>query len=514
MHDHEQRVLIFSPKGRDAEISSRILSSARIPCETCHDVAEVCRKIEEGAGALLTTAEALDLNATGMLERALAAQAPWSELPVMMFVREEGAELVHDRLGPRAHVTLLDRPIHIKTLVSVAQSSLRSRVRQYEIRDLMDRLEQRVQERDRFLAILGHELRNPLGAILLASQLVDQETETLEGAHARVIERQSRHLTRLVNDLLDLSRVASGKIVLKTQRVNLREIAWQTFETLHESARAHEVKVDFDSQGPPLMLDADPVRLDQIIGNLLTNAIKYTPAGGTVIVRFGVDRGFGFLEIQDDGVGIAADRLGRIFELFAQAENAIGRSQGGMGIGLALVRNLVDLHDGIVTAKSDGEGRGSTFRVAIPLAAEVENEPPAAREQTVSRRSRRIVLIEDNPDLRELMRIRLGRLGHEVRAVGDGHTGVRAVLDLRPDVALIDIGLPGIDGYEVASRLRNTLGHEVFLVAISGFGLPEDKRRAYEAGFDEHLTKPAEVRDIEQLLARIDAGDEPREAAV
>ncbi|HEX2121502.1 MAG TPA: response regulator, partial [Thermoanaerobaculia bacterium] len=210
--------------------------------------------------------------------------------------------------------------------------------------------------------------------------------------------------------------------------------------------------------------------------------------------------------VTDDGVGIAPERIGGIFELFAQAENAIGRSQGGMGIGLALVRNLVQLHDGSIDAKSDGVGKGSEFSVRLPLAAPAATAERLAQvEERVDAAlplSRRIVIVEDNHDVRHLLRLKLRRLGHDVADAGDGVAGLQMVLTERPDLALVDLGLPGIDGFELAKEVRQQLGDGVVLVAVSGFGQPDDKRRALEAGFDEHITKPADVNDIENLLRR------------
>ncbi len=499
------RILIAAPVGRDAELLCAQLEKAGMQCETYRDLEELCREFEKGAGAMLFTEEALPPHAMRTLVRALETQPAWSELPVMILTGLPSLEVkvrsFHE-LARRTNVTLIDRPVRIQSLISTAQSAIAARRRQYEVRELMEKLEDRVHERDRFLAILGHELRNPLGAILLASQMIDAD-EKLDGEHARLIERQSRHLTRIVNDLLDLSRVVSGKIVIKPQVVDLRRVAQQTLETLRESARSHEVTVELRSPNEPLSVSADPVRIDQIINNVLTNAIKYTPENGHVIVALERDDDHAIVRVEDDGVGIAPERIGTIFELFAQAENAIGRSQGGMGIGLALVRTLVELHGGSIDAKSDGIGKGSNFMIRFPLAAAgAMLAEPAPRVEREPLPPRKIVIVEDNTDVRELLRLRLKRLGHDVDAVGDGVSGVEMIVGTKPHMALIDIGLPRLDGYQVATQVRSRLGGGVVLVAVSGFGQPEDKRKAAEAGFDDHLTKPADVQDIENLLAR------------
>lgn len=501
--DSVQRVLILAPTGRDAEVMCTQLEKAGMRCLSCEDIDTLCDELERGAGALVFTEEALVAEATQCLSRALDRQPAWSDVPIVILTGLPDLDArprSFRELRKRTNVTLLDRPVRIQSLISTAQSALRARMRQIQVRDLMEKLEDRVHERDRFLAILGHELRNPLGAILLASQMVDDGGK-LDRDHVKLIERQSRNLTRIVNDLLDLSRVVSGKIVIQAQIVDLRAVAQQAVETLAEFARAHAVSVAIELPDEPVRVNADPVRAEQIVSNVLTNAIKYTPDGGHVVVSLRQEGEQAVLCVKDDGVGIAPDRIGTIFELFAQAENAIGRSQGGMGIGLALVKNLVELHGGTITVHSDGVGAGCEFTIRLPIAVGLpaaKEKPRAAAPQT----SRHIVIVEDNADVRDLLGLKLRRLGHTVDAVGDGVTGVDTIVDNKPDMALIDIGLPRLDGYQVAMRVRERLGHDVVLVAVSGFGQPEDKRKAIEAGFDDHITKPADVQDIESLLAR------------
>jgi CheY-like chemotaxis protein len=307
-----------------------------------------------------------------------------------------------------------------------------------------------------------------------------------------------------VNDLLDLSRVAAGKIVLKKHVIDIRNVIFEAVRAAQPLAERHKLRLTFINCADPLYVEADPVRVDQIVTNILTNAIKYTPEGGHVKVALLSDGDHALIQVTDDGVGIAADRIGGIFELFAQAENAIGRAQGGMGIGLALVRNLVQLHGGAVSAKSDGIGKGSEFAVRLPIAHEPAQDAPPVEEQQHDGDSspRRIVIVEDNADVRHLLQLKLSRLGHHVYEAADGLEGLRVLLNERPDLALVDLGLPGIDGFQLAKEVREQLGHEVVLVAVSGFGRPEDKRCALDAGFDEHVTKPADVRDIERILQR------------
>jgi signal transduction histidine kinase/ActR/RegA family two-component response regulator len=506
-------LLVVAPIGRDAELMVARLGAAGLHATGCNDIHEVCGRLEDGVGALVLTEEALSPAAIAELTATLREQPPWSEIPVVILTGAPSLDVKQrsfEELRRRTNVTLVDRPVRITTLISSVQSALRARQRQYEVRDLMRQLEDRIQERDRFLAVLGHELRNPLAAILLASQMTDADGK-LDGEHARLIERQSQHLSRLVNDLLDLSRVAAGKIVLKREVIDLREVVAQSIRAVKPGAEKHGLDIIVSQPEDPVTVDADPIRIDQIITNLLTNAIKYTPDGGHITLTIGTDTEDAFLNVSDDGVGIAPERIGGIFELFAQAENAIGRAQGGMGIGLALVRNLVHLHDGRVEARSEGLGKGSSFEVRFPLASAAPGRAVATGVQSGDSPlgARRIVIVEDNKDIRDLLGLKLRRLGHTVEAAGDGEEGLRLLLAAQPDLALVDLGLPGIDGYEVARETRQKLGTDIVLVAVSGFGQPEDKRRAIESGFDEHITKPADVREIENILHRFPPRNTP-----
>jgi signal transduction histidine kinase/ActR/RegA family two-component response regulator len=514
------RVLICAPVRRDIELLSRLLETAGLRSDDCPDPSTLGQRLRNDALALLITEEALVPELVQVVRSFIDDQPFWSDFPIIVFTgpATEGRYLERlNEFGPRANVTLVDRPVRMKSVVSIMQSVARARTRQFEIRDLLAKLEDRIAERDRFLAILGHELRNPLSAILLAAQMTGSDGK-LDGEHAALIERQSRHLTRLVNDLLDLSRVVSGKIVLKKQTVDLRQIVHQCLQTLRDSDAARNVSIELQDHVSSLPTMADPVRAEQIVSNILTNAVKYTPEGGHIVVALDRDDTNAIICVSDNGVGIAPERIGTIFELFAQAENAIGRSQGGMGIGLALVRNLVELHGGSIAAKSDGIGHGSEFTVRLPLATAAEASASEMPRQTATPTppgiERRIVIVEDNADIRELLRLKLRKLGHVVGAASDGPEGVRQIVDMKPDLALIDIGLPGFDGYEVASKVRGELGDSVVLVAVSGFGQPEDKRKAHEAGFDLHMTKPADVHDIEEMLARFPPRNSARRGSV
>jgi two-component system, sensor histidine kinase len=410
---------------------------------------------------------------------------------------DSDARLDLTRLG---NVTVLERPVRTTTLISAVKAGLRARRRQYQVRTLLAQLENRVRERDQFLAMLGHELRNPLGAILMATEVMVRKDPEAMPRERAIVERQTRNLCRLVDDLLEVSRVTSGKIALHSAPVDLAELADRCVQSLRAHAREAAIDLTLDVGGGALFVEGDAVRLEQVVMNLLGNALKYTPSGGRVAVTVERTGEHVELRVADDGIGIDPEVLPRIFELFVQAEGNLDRASGGMGIGLTLVRALVALHGGSVSASSPGRGKGSEFTVVLPLstAASPPREAPAAEHPPAERR--RVVIVEDNRDVREPLQILLDEAGHEVEVADDGERGVELIVSSRPDVALIDIGLPLLDGYEVARRVRQRLGGAVLLVALSGYGQPEDRRRALAAGFDAHLTKPVQIAALEGLF--------------
>lgn len=504
------RVLICAPVARDVDLLSKLLESAGLRADTCPDPASLGQRLRNDALALLITEEALVPEIITPLQSFIHDQPFWSDFPLIVFAGPDtDPHYIRrlDELGARANITIVDRPVRMKSVISIMQSVARARKRQFEMRDLLAKLEDRIAERDRFLAILGHELRNPLAAIVLASQMVDVETGTLAVEHAERIERQAQHLASLVDDLLDLSRVTTGKIVLKRSLLDLSAMVEECVKSMQTDAARRGIRLTFEGVREPLVIHADELRMEQIVSNLLTNSLKYTRQGGRVDVRTERRGEEAAIVVADSGVGIARERLDTIFELFSQAENAIGRSQGGMGIGLNLVRTLAAMHGGHVEVKSDGIDKGSTFTALIPLSSEQGVVPPrwsrgiADGEMAVVP-SRRIIVVDDNADIRDLLQIKLKKLGHAVETAGDGRAGLERISESRPDIAIIDIGMPGMDGYEVAKRVRENLEDGILLIALTGFGQADDRERAAAAGFDEHLTKPIRVEELQQIFMR------------
>jgi signal transduction histidine kinase/ActR/RegA family two-component response regulator len=361
--------------------------------------------------------------------------------------------------------------------------------------------------KDDFLARLAHELRNPLAPIVHALHLLERvAAHGPQGVQLRAImARQTRHLGGLVDDLLDVSRIRLGKLTLRLRPVDLREVARRSFEALQVSrgAEGHELSL---SVGPEAaVVNGDPDRLEQVVGNLLQNAVKYTPSGGAIHVAVERTPREAILRVHDRGIGIDPEMLPHVFQMFTQADRSLDRAQGGLGLGLALVRGLVERHEGSVTAESPGRGRGSTFTVRLPL-SHSRPAPTTGDAHPARATPTRVLVVEDNPDAREALRAVLEAEGHHVAAAGDGADGIELATAFRPAIVFIDIGLPTLDGYEVARRLRaRAAGDKTMLVALTGRGQSDDRRRAQEAGFDAYLVKPVAPDELFALIARIPA---------
>ena len=381
------------------------------------------------------------------------------------------------------------------------------------VREMEERrdAERKSHAKDEFLAMLGHELRNPLSAISSASALIGLPGASGEtvGRAKQIIQRQSQHLSRIVDDLLDLSRAMSGKILLARQPTDLANLVGSCLETFRATGRTAGYRITVDLS--PGWVDGDPTRLEQIISNLLDNALKYTPSGGNIDIGLGREGEDVVLSVRDSGVGIPSELLPHVFDVFVQGAISIDRSQGGLGIGLSLVRRLIELHGGSVSADSAGAGNGSTFVIRLPRTEPVLQGGPQEESSGDGTGKPSVLLIEDNEDGREMMATMLAAHGYPVFQAGDGLAGVAAAAAHRPDAALVDIGLPGIDGYEVARRLRaDPATRSIKLIALTGYGLAEDQRRVFEAGFDLHLVKPV---NIERLLDALGVRSEQSAAA-
>jgi CheY-like chemotaxis protein/two-component sensor histidine kinase len=363
-------------------------------------------------------------------------------------------------------------------------------------------LEAADRQKNEFLAMLAHELRNPLAPVRNSAELLartmpaDPRTENA----INMIKRQVTQLTRLVDDLLDVSRITQGRIELKRQPLEIGGIIAQAMETVEPLLRDRQHQVSITSSYEAVHVNGDAARLVQCVVNILTNAAKFTDVGGKIRVETRVQDAMAVVEISDSGVGISSELLPRIFNLFVQSDRTLDRSQGGLGIGLSVVKRLVEMHNGQVSARSAGVGKGTTLEIRLPLidkpGATVKEPPPFKSP------SRRILIVDDNVDSAASLALILSLDGHETKAVNSAQAALQFAESFKPDVVLLDIGLPEMDGYEVASRLRKlTELNGVRLIALTGYGQCEDRERAKAVGFDDHLVKPVEFQALERALA-------------
>lgn len=527
------RVLIVAPVGGDATAVADLLQSHGHLARICSGLGEAGMQLDEGAGALLLTEDSLEPEEVVALLSRLDRQPAWSELPIiiLMTAAERSAERL-DRIAAAAGgVTLLERPLGSATLLRSIEVALSSRRRQYQVRDLLvaqqaretalrnseERLRLAIaalrdadRRKDAFLATLSHELRNPLAPIRNAAEVLASPGLTpmqLRWTQS-VIQRQAAHMASLLDDLLELTRITQGKLQLRKQACSMQSIVEAAVETARPllEKKRHELRICVPDHVPPFI--ADPVRLAQAISNLLTNAAKYTDAGGRIELSVRLDDRL-TITVQDNGIGIPAEQLAGLFTMFSQIPSAIARSEGGLGVGLALVKGLAELHGGTVGARSEGAGKGSQFLIALPFEAAPRSQPVVRESPGVIPFGKlRVLIADDNRDAADSLSMLLSMDGYEVRTVYGGRAAVSAAETFRPDVALLDIGMPEVDGYAAAKAIRQQRGGvDTYLVAITGWGQQEDKRRALDAGFATHMTKPVDPNSLRDLLRSVVMAD-------
>jgi two-component system, sensor histidine kinase len=505
----ERRLLVLAPVGKDAALVERTLRQAAIECAACRDLDHLLKELERGAAGILVAEEALPEH-DRRLASVIARQPSWSDLPVLLLTRM-GADSPMAARAPETlgNVTLLERPVRVAALTSAARSALRVRERQYQTRAYLAEREEADRRKDQFLATLAHELRNPLAPIRNTLAILRR---TVGGEAAvplyEIVERQLNQMVRLIDDLMEVSRITRGSIELRRRPVELADViaaAVETSRPLIDSAN-HELTVSLP--GETLLLYADAMRLSQVFSNLLNNAAKYTDPGGRIDVSARRESGQVVITVSDTGVGIPAEALATVFEMFVQADSRDERAQTGLGIGLTLVRSLVEMHNGSVSAASDGVGRGSRFSVRLPLAREVDERVAISSTATAAvpspRLTQRILIVDDNRDSADTLGALLGLLGADVRVAYDGASALQTIENFHPTAIVLDLGMPGMDGYELARRIRerpDTSGSA--LIALTGWGQDSDRHLTRAAGFDHHLIKPVDFEHMQAVLASL-----------
>ncbi|NRR29556.1 response regulator [Oxalobacteraceae bacterium] len=493
----EQRILILAPTGQDAPLAAKVLATAGLASQVCRTLDELAQELARGAGAVLTVEEALVAGGYPLLLEHVERQPDWSDLPIVLLThRGADSPAVRGAIAGLGNLSLLERPVRTLTLISAVQSALRGRNKQYQVREAARR-------KDEFLASLGHELRNPLAPIRTAVTLLQQlYPDAAPMTRIKdIVERQVRLLTRLVDDLLDVARITSGKITLQRQQLTLAAIMGHVDELCQQAAVAKRIEIGYDLPEHEITLHADYARLVQIFANILSNAVKFTPQGGKVWVSAQCHDGHLEVRIRDSGIGLDSDSITRIFRMFEQSQTVSGQFSSGLGIGLSLARQFAEMHGGTVEARSDGIGKGSEFRIDLPVlcqASAVEFAPLA--QDGADGRKIKVLVVDDNRDAADSLAALLQMDGFDAGTAYDGAGAVASVERAAPDLVVMDLGMPGMDGYEAARRIRQLPGAgQVLMVALTGWGQEEARRRTKAAGFDHHLVKPVELPQLVRL---------------
>lgn len=511
----EERVLLLVKTSRDVAETLSLIHSVGVEGVTCGDLAELCDQIEQGAAAIIMIEAPEIWDDNSRFLSILHEQPTWSSIPAIIITNEPRSEDLLPENLPLG-VTLIERPIRKGVLMSLTRSALLARRNQYQVRDLLnerqslvDMLRDEATLKNDFLATLAHELRNPLAPIRTGLQVLRLSTSKEDSLRTlEMMERQVRHMVHLIDDLLDIARISRGRLNLRKEHVSLNTVVDNAIEASKPLIEACHHKLTTTLPQQTVTLDADPTRIAQVIGNLLTNAAKYTPDGGAIALRAQCADGSVRIEIQDTGIGLSPDALTKIFDMFSQVDPLLGRSQGGLGIGLTLARRLTEMHNGTVEATSPGLGRGSTFVVTLPYVSTAPSHaPPPGEFHTPNRISHRILIVDDKVDIAESLEDLLQLLGQETFTAFNGTDALKAVKEFHPELIFLDIGMPGMTGYEVARQLRvQQLSPRPRLIAVTGWGAEHDIALAQEAGFDQHLTKPVDPCKVEEILRDLAPG--------
>jgi signal transduction histidine kinase/CheY-like chemotaxis protein len=513
----DERVLVLAPRGRNAEMIAGALKRSTFSVVVCADLDELCRRMLEPTGAVILCEEALSRAGLDCLIATLGRQPPWSEIPLLVLTSggktTRGSFQIAKGLGPRGNVTLMERPIRIITLMSAVRSALRARRRQYEIRDLLAReqhartsAEAANQAKDHFLATLSHELRTPLNPVLMTISAMAQDAELPERYREDVdlVKRNIELESKLIDDLLDLTRISRGKLELHSEAVDMHALLGHALKTCCESdIRRKRLRITTELHAESNFVWGDTARLSQVFWNLIKNAVKFTPEGGHIVLRSenGGD-GTLVLSVTDSGIGIDPAAAGRIFDAFEQESRGITRRYGGLGLGLAICKALVELHGGSISVRSDGKDKGSTFTVR--LATVPEPRPPQHAKPSRNGNGRAgplsILLVEDHETTARVTSRLLGTLGYDVIVAGDVESAKRLTDSHRFDIVVSDLGLPDGTGLDLMKYVRAR--HRLPAIAVSGYGMEHDQQQSKAAGFLEHLIKPIDLPKLQAAISR------------
>ena len=520
MEDHAG-VLVFAPVGRDAALTQEFLQRESIPNVICESVTELCDVVESGGGgALLLTEEAFDDPAYLRLAALLNRQPSWSEIPVLLFAGSCGSDATLrtiQSIESLRNVTLFERPIRLAAVLTAVRAALRARARQFEVRDLLAELrearsaaEAANRLKDEFLATLSHELRTPLNAIVgWTSMLTRGQVDPARMPRVfEALDRNAQAQARLIADVLDVSRIITGKLQLQLAVVDLSDLVAQAMDSVRAAANGKSIQLSFKETSNSVVR-GDAGRLQQVVWNLLSNAIKFTPVGGSIRVTVTRDEQEVAVAVADTGVGIPRQFLPHVFDRFRQADQSSTRGHGGLGLGLSIVKHLVELHGGAVSVSSGGHGQGACFTVRIPAQQhalpEASRLASTLRAPEVSLGGRTILVVDDDASTREVVSAALERAGANVCVAASAAEGWAALHDRTPDVLVADLAMPEEDGFSFVRRVRQNskVGERVPAIALSAFADARSEQSARAAGFSAFLAKPARPEALLGLIDRL-----------
>lgn len=506
------------PTGRDGLLVCDMLRKLEIDAHACASLDDFKNNIELGAGAVLVAEEALHNGTERYLAEMSESEPVWSDIPIVLFAgNNKNAENLLSTIGSRYNATIVERPIRITMLVSAVRGALRARERQYQTRDLLVELKQADKQKDLFLATLSHELRTPLNSILGWIQLMRGNAgEQVDVDRAiEVIERNARTQSELIDDILFTSRVITGKLELKFVPISIISAVQAALDVVRPAATEKNIRLSFGFETKTLDISGDFDRLQQVFWNLLSNAVKFTPDEGRIEVMIDDDGKNVSIQIKDSGRGIEAEFLPHVFERFRQADNTYSRNAGGLGLGLAIVRHLVEMHNGTVSVNSDGPDKGSVFTVTLPLLASATKEEgktdqpasPSMQNNEIPQNDHnyKILLVEDDPDSREMLAMNFRLNGFEVMTAESAADALETLNTFPPDIIVSDVGLPGEDGYSMMRKIRALSGQssDVPAIALTGYVSTQDQNAAREAGYQEHLPKPVDIDELTRLISEM-----------
>jgi len=513
----ENRVLVFMPTGRDAALVCATLEKASVSAQPCTDAKTLEKEIAAGAGAVLMAEEGLQ---NGTLERLIKTfnhQPVWSDLPVVLFAgNAQSSEKLLATIGTRLNATIVERPIRVTMLISAVRGALRARQKQYQTRNLLNQLEQSDRQKDLFLATLSHELRTPLNSILGWIQLLRGNAGSVDAQHGlEVIERNAKAQSEIISDILFVSRIITGKFTPNLQPIDLIPVIEEAVEVVLPSIESKNILLNVFFDPKIKQIKGEHERLKQVFWNLLSNAVKFTPPNGQIDVSAFVNGAQIEIEISDSGMGIEPDFLPYIFERFSQADSSYTRKVGGLGLGLAIVRHLVEIHGGSVSVKSDGANKGATFTIKLPVLTVQESNSAANENSGATAESTesheppagiRVLLVEDNDDSREMLAVLFAQFDLQITAVASVAEAVKSIEQAKPDILISDIGMPDEDGYDLIRKVRQLpaeKGGKIPAIALTGYASLQDRNRALKAGYQEHLSKPVDVDELFELVKNI-----------